>query len=449
MRGMEVSKKQEWDYAIKLFKDACKLSPDQLVFRQQLRQAAKRKFDNNKKGSRMAAFTTVAARAGLKGAKAKKEYFRALECCEDCLSENPWDSGILLDLASICEQLGWMEMAVWSAECALERDVADANVNRSLALLYERHGSFVKAMDAWDRVKKARPADEEADRKLKDLAANATIDRGGYEGAKSFTRAVADKGKTQELLDEAKGGSAETRYAGQVADLEQKIKAKPTELGPYMQLSQIYRKMGKLDQARTIMAKAKDATGGHPDALTELADIDMEHLRVEFSIAEKQASEKPNDADAQRVMQEKARSLNDFERCEYQRRVDRLPTDMGLRADLGIRLAKAGIYDQAIGELQKAKSAPGRKLEATVWLGRCFLAKKNARLAKKSFEEALAAISPGDQKNFLELHYWVGRCCEELSEKTEAMNHYDEVANIEYGYRDVAQRLDRLQESPS
>jgi tetratricopeptide (TPR) repeat protein len=245
LRGVEVCKTQNWDYGIKLLKDACKLAPDQLVYRQQLRQAAKRKFENNKRGSRFAAVTTVGARTGLKGAKAKKEFLRALECCEDCLSENPWDSSVLLDLAAIAESLGWMEMAVWSAESALERDVNDATVNRALAHIYERSGMFTKAMDAWDRVKKANPADEEADKKLKDLAASATIDKGGYEGAKSFTRAVADKAKTQELLDETKGGVSETRHSGQVADLEQKIKAKPTELGPYLQLSQIYRRMGK------------------------------------------------------------------------------------------------------------------------------------------------------------------------------------------------------------
>jgi cytochrome c-type biogenesis protein CcmH/NrfG len=447
VRGVEVCKKQDWDYAIKLFKDACKLAPDQLVYRQQLRQAAKRKFDNNKRGSRFAAVTTVGARAGLHGAKAKKEFLRALECCEDCLSENPWDPGVLLDLAAICEGLGWMEMAIWSAESALERDVADATVNRALAQLYERHGAFTKAMDAWDRVKKAKPADEEADKKLKDLAASATIDRGGYDGAKSFTRAVADKAKTQEMLDEAKGGTSEMRHSGQVAELEQKIKAKPTEIGPYLQLSQIYRRMGKLEQARALMAKARDATGGHPDALTELADIEMEQIRTELAIAEKLLADKPNDAEAQKIAAEKARTLNEFELREFQRRVERLPTDMGLRADLGIRLAKAGLHDQAIGELQKAKAAPGRKVDATIWLGHCFLAKKNARLAERNFEEALAALSPGDQKNFLDLHYWLGRSCEELAKKSDAINHYDEVAAIEYSYRDVAQRLDKLSSS--
>jgi tetratricopeptide (TPR) repeat protein len=444
VRGVEVCKKQDWDYGIKLLKDACKLAPDQLVYRQQLRLAAKNKFGNNKKGSRVAAFTTVGAKTGLKGAKAQKNFFRALECCEDCLAENPWDSGILLELAAVAETLGWKEMAVWSAENALERDVADSTVNRFLAKLYERHGMFTKAMDAWDRVKKANPADEEADKNLKDLAASATIDRGGYEGAKSFTRAVADKAKTQELLDEAKGGSQETRHSGQVAELEQKIKAKPTELGLYLQLSQLLRRMGKLDQARATMVKAKDATGGHPDALTELADIDIEQLKSELAIAEKMLTEKPNDPEAKKLITDKQRLLNEFELREFQRRVERLPSDLGIRADLGIRLARAGVYDQAIVELQKAKTAPGRKQEATIWLGHCFFARKNARLAKRSWEEALAAISSGDQRNFLELHYWLGRACEDLNEKTEAINHYDEVAAIEYGYRDVAPRLDKL-----
>lgn len=444
VRGVEVFKKGDFDYAVKLFKDACKLAPDQLVYRQHLRISAKRKFKDNKRGSRLASITTVGARTGLKAAKAKKEWLRALECCEDCLSENPWDSSLLLDLAAICDELAWKEMAIWSAEEALARDPADPTVNRALAKIYNKHGAFTKAIDCWERVKKACPADEEADRMMKDLAASATIDRGGYEGAQSFTRAVADKTKTQELLDEAKGGTSDMRFGGQITDLEHKIRNKPTEIGPYMQLSQIYRRMGKITEARAVMEKAKDASGGNPDVITELAEIDFDQLKANMAIAEKQAAERPNDAEAQKKAQEAARTLNDFELREFQRRVERLPTDMGLRAELGIRLAKAGLHEQAIPELQKAKNAPGKKLEATIWLGHCFRAKKNARLAKRSFEEALASLSPGDQKNFLDLHYWLGRSCEELSEKSEAIKHFDEVAGIDYAYRDVAERLDKL-----
>jgi tetratricopeptide (TPR) repeat protein len=444
VRGQEVFKKGDFDYAVKLFKDACKLAPEQLVYRQYLRISAKKKFGDNKRGSRLSSITTVGSRTGLKAAKAKKEWLRALECCEDCLSENPWDSSVLLDLAGICDELGWKEITIWCAESALERDPMDPGVNRALARLYNKHGFFTKAIDCWERVKKACPADEEADRMMKDLAASATIDRGGYEGAQSFTRAVADKAKTQELLDEAKGGTSETRFSGQIADLEQKIRAKPTEIGPYMQLSHIHRRLGKLDLAHAIMTKAKDASGGSPDTITELNEIEIDRLKAELAIGEKQAAEKPDDAEAQAKAKEANRTLNDFELREFQRRVERFPTDMGLRADLGIRLARAGRYDEAIPELQKAKNAPGRKQDATVWLGHCFRSKKNPRLAKKSFEEALAGIMPGDQKNFLDLHYCLGCVCEELGETVEAIKHFDEVAGIDYAYRDVARRLDKL-----
>src|SRR5262245_28311232 len=141
-RAQEVFKSGDVGYSIKLLKDACKLAPDQLVYRQYLRGVQKRKFDNNKKGSKVAGFTTMASRTQLKASKAKKDWLRALEHCEDILSENPWDSGVLLDEAAICEELDWMEMAVWVAESALERDPMDASVNRTLAVTYERIGAF-------------------------------------------------------------------------------------------------------------------------------------------------------------------------------------------------------------------------------------------------------------------------------------------------------------------
>jgi len=44
----------------------------------------------------------------------------------------------------------------------------------------------------------------------------------------------------------------------------------------------------------------------------------------------------------------------------------------------------------------------------------------------------------------LDLHYQLGCVCDELGEKTEAIKHFDEVAGIDYAYRDVAARSDKL-----
>jgi tetratricopeptide (TPR) repeat protein len=443
-RANEVLKSKDFKYAVELLKDACKFAPDQPAYRALLRQAAKLRFDNNGKGSMMASVKTMGSRTSLKAAKAKKDWLRALECCEDCLAENPWDSGILLDEAWVFEQLGWIKLAVWCGESALERNKTDATVNRALAQIYERAGAFTKAIDCWERVKKACPADEEADRKMKDLAASATIDKGGYDGAKSFTTAIADKAKTQELAEESKGGTGEGRINAQIAELEQKVQRQPDLVPPYLQLSQLLRRAGKHERAREILQRGKDATGGNADILTEIAEVEIDAKRRDQAIADKLAADNPNDADAAQKAKDAGQTLNQMELHEFQRRCDRNPTDLSLRVDLGIRLARARLFDQAITEMQKARSAPGRKQDALIWLGRCFMEKRNPRLAKKHFEEALQGLSAGDQKTFLELHYLLGRVNEELGDKTAATQHYDEVAAADYGYQDVAQRLDRL-----
>ncbi|MBI3465723.1 MAG: hypothetical protein HY000_22115 [Planctomycetes bacterium] len=450
LRGSEVFKRGDFDYAIKLFKEACKHAPDQLVYRQHLRLTAKKKFDNNKRGSRVAALTTVGARTGLKTAKARKDYYHALECCEDILSENPWDAGVLLEMADIFEHLGHTEIAVWSAEGAMERDPQDPTVNRALAGVYERTGSFLKALNCWERVRKARPGDQEADRKMKDLAANATINRGGYERADSFHQAIADKAKTQGILDERKGGaeSAEMRVNQQVAELQQKIQDQPTEPSNYVQLSHILRRQGKLDDARAIMEKASQATGGHPDAQDVLSEIGMEQLRMDLTIAKKLLAEKPSDPGIQKQVQDLTQRLESFELREYQRRSERNPLDLNLRAELGVRLAKAGLYDQAIVELQKARGCAERRVEILSWIGRSFQAKRNLRMAKRYFEEALGSLNAGDLDNLKELRYVLGRVAEEMGDKDAAIQHYEELAAMDYGFRDVGQRLDALSSTP-
>jgi tetratricopeptide (TPR) repeat protein len=115
-----------------------------------------------------------------------------------------------------------------------------------------------------------------------------------------------------------------------------------------------------------------------------------------------------------------------------------------LKAEIGIRLAKARQYDQAISELQKARGAPGRKSDVLNWIGRSFHAKKNLRMAKRHYEEALDSLSASDQESFKELHYLLGRVCEDMGDKPAATQHYEEVAAVDYGFRDVAKRLDAL-----
>jgi len=73
-----------------------------------------------------------------------------------------------------------------------------------------------------------------------------------------------------------------------------------------------------------------------------------------------------------------------------------------------------------------------------------FEANQALKLADRNYREALKMLEPEDKEHFNALHYRLGRVCEETGDKAAAIQHYEEVAAIDYGFGDVAQRLDAL-----
>src|SRR5262245_19673661 len=98
-RANQVVSSGNYDYAIQLLLNCCKMDPANLIYRQHLRRTEKIKFRNNLRGSRLAFLTTSTTKTRLKAAKASRDYLRVLEHGEDILSRNPWDIGTQMDMA--------------------------------------------------------------------------------------------------------------------------------------------------------------------------------------------------------------------------------------------------------------------------------------------------------------------------------------------------------------
>ena len=67
-KGNEAAHSSNFDYAIQMYQDACKLDPENLIYRQALRGIERRKFNNDpKKVSRMVGVKNkpIRARAGM------------------------------------------------------------------------------------------------------------------------------------------------------------------------------------------------------------------------------------------------------------------------------------------------------------------------------------------------------------------------------------------------
>jgi tetratricopeptide (TPR) repeat protein len=179
-RAKEVLEQGNFEYAIHLLLNACKLDPTNLPYRRALRKATKARHENNPRGRGFGFFTTSKAKAKLKAAKAARDHLKVLEHGEELLAVNPRDAGTHKEMAAAAEALGRLDLAVWLLEHAWHKDVPDVAMSRTLARLYERRGNNDKAIELWEVVRKADPNDLEASRKARDLAAADTIARTRY-----------------------------------------------------------------------------------------------------------------------------------------------------------------------------------------------------------------------------------------------------------------------------
>src|SRR5262249_52320310 len=133
-----------------------------------------------------------------------------------------------------------------------------------------------------------------------------------------------------------------------------------------------------------------------------------------------------------------------YELKEFRRRVALHPDDAELRVQLGTKLQQAGQHNDAIAEFQQARNDPRMKVQALMALAVSFEANGVMKLAERSLLDALKAADPEETATLNALHYRLGRIYETLGETKKAEDHYNEVANNDYTYEDVAQRLMEL-----
>jgi len=454
-RARQAAAASNFDYAINLLQTCCKLDPGNLVYRQMLRKTAKLKYQNNMRGSMFAWLTTARARARLKSAKRSGDYRAVLEHGEAVLAKNPWNVSTQLDMGEAAERLGLVPTAVWLLEHARLKDPKDMKVNRLLARLYERVGNFKSAIALWDLVVKANPLDEEAGRKSKDLAATQTIVQGQYESKAAAATAPPAKAETDKELPvlSRSGSHAHVGTADPAAKQEEALRAKiaedPSLPNPYLRLADLLIRHEKPDQARKVLLEGRAAAGAHFDIEMALANLDIEPFRENLRLAEERLAKEPHNTDLRAVRDKIAKEINSRELDICRKRADRYPTDGGARLELGVRLARAGIFDEAIAELQQVRRDPKHRVRALVHLGHCFKAKRNAALAKRNFSEAMEALGAGEDELRKELLYELALLAAGEKDWEAAVQLGNELANQDFAYRNIGKLLEQWEAARS
>jgi tetratricopeptide (TPR) repeat protein len=470
-RANQVIATGHYDYGIRLLLSCCKLDPANLIYRQALRRTEKAKFGNNLRGSWHARWTTWGGKARVKASLGARDYLGVLEHGEKVLTRNPWDVRVQMDMAAAADSLGLLDVAVWCLEQARQKTARDTSLNRALARLYEKRGNFAQAMALWQIIQADNPADLEGQHKIKDLAAHDTIARGRYDPAQPGGGIAADgsglrrgqpapaatpvpdtgpptvgaRAPSDPAVKGTTGSSADHRVAREVALIRTRLEADNTNVNAYLQLAAVYRRVNLLDKARAVLNEGLEPTANSFELALELSDLDIEPFRQNLLITEEKLRDTPDDEELRRIRLRLRKEVNTRELEYYRTKAERFPTELGLRFEVGVRLLRAGQYDEAIQMLQASRSDPRVRWQSMLWLGHCFKARNNWRLAQRNFEEALQTLPVGETAARKDLLFLLAQGFADEGDLARAIDMGHELANLDFSYRDIGRLLDDWQ----
>ena len=440
--------KQDFDYANKLFTQCVVEDPGNLVYLQSFLTNLQKKYGDNRKGSRLAGLKIKSKRSLLNKAAGKGEWETALQAACAALSLNPWDLSTLSALATAYEQLQSDECELYCLRCALHADPKSIEVNRQAGLTLQRMGQFDQAIACWQRVQQLLPQDEQARASIAHLSVEKTIDEGGYDstlltdsqdGSPRPALSVAQFSKNADPVDDR---PPEIRLQAAVAD-------DPTVVENYVRLADLYLHEQRFDEAEQLLGQGASACGsGNLQIRSRLEDVQLRRVAHQLAIAEQRCEQNPSE-DAKQLAQRFRVQANQVELETYAARAERDPSNQRLKYELGLRLKRAGKVKEAISALQGARTDSRQGVDVLVELGECFQHIEQYKLALSHYEQAVETLAKtelrGTESNiYHKALYRAGVLATGMLEIDRAERHLSTLAALDFGYRDVADRLDKI-----
>ncbi len=444
------AEKADYDYAHDLFAQCLVEDPANLIYLQHFLGNLAQKYGNSKKGVRFSGLKSKGSRMTLNKAAGKGQWKEAFTAACDALKSNPWETSTLLDVAEAYQQIGSDECQLFVMKWALDAAPKDLTVNRQAAEALTRLGQFDQAISCWRRVEQAKPGDEEAGKAISKLSVERTIQKGGYneellKGAVTDSKELEDSVRDRVTQGRPEAAAAKSRAeSAQEKALLTAIEAKPADLEKYLELADVFTSQNRLREAVDILGRALAASGGGDLRIRErLEDASLRRAQHQVAVAQRRADQDKTE-EAIELARRMTAQANQAELEVYAARAGRNPGNSLLQYELGLRCKKAGKFKEAIQAFQAARDESRQKAMVQLHLGESFQYIKQFKLALSSYEAAVQAADTSQPDTKKLALYRAGVLAAEMNDREKAEKYLTQLAAVDFGYRDVAERLDKL-----
>jgi tetratricopeptide (TPR) repeat protein len=380
---------------------------------------------------------------GFKPSSKKEPAEQIADMEENVFRKDPFNLNANEQLYEIAMKMHFPELAAFALETIRAGHPENTKHMHKLAQHYMAHEQPELASEVYRLIVKANPRDMEAMKGEKDAAARTSILRQGW-GGDNFRNAMKDGGEAAKLEMLSRQGMTQEQMEQFLAETIEQYNADQTDIMIVKRMSDLYEKLGQIENALMFYDYALTLNPGDV-ALQRKVEIirdKVQDQQIEDFEREIEANPDAPDIEEKRAqVAEIRRQRSSVVINEAKGRVDRNPTDKALRYELGQAYFNAGMFTEAIPELQQAKSNPNMRIKAILLLGRCFERKNMNDLAKTSLLEASKELLIMDAIK-KEVLYELANVLEKMGDKAGSLDALKEIYNADYGYKDVAKRVE-------
>lgn len=294
---------------------------------------------------------------------------------------HPLDSVASVRAADGASRLGLAEITYWIGERALNVIAKDPRGGKNLYLnlvrIFGRVHAFDLAVRAGEAACRMDPTDGKLAAEVRNLAAQATMSRGGYDKtgqAGGFRANVRDADKQRMLEEQERIVKTDETVDRLLKAAEEDYQKRPDDVHATTVYIKRLLERGRPEdekRARIVAKEAFEKTKQFRFRQTE-GDILLRWAQRKLQQYKDAAEANPQDANAQAQFRQATAQFLKMEIDELKARVEAYPTDLMLKYELGKRLFDLERYDDAIGMFQEAKSDAKIRVPALHFLAQSF-----------------------------------------------------------------------------
>lgn len=356
-------------------------------------------------------------------------------------------------------RLGLIEPGVWIGVRAMATSLKEKKPSKERVLkcaeFFQKIGAHNHAVNAAENALKIDPTNGEIAQYVRQLAAQATMSRGGYEQAGKeggFRQNIRDATKQRQLDESERIVKTEETKDRLIVAAEADLAQRPGDAPTMDRLAKILLERGRPadeERAYDLYTQAYEQTKAFRWR-EQAGVIRMRQARRKVVDLRRMLEQAPGNEMLTRMMSQAEREQFELEASEYGLQVEAYPTDLTRKFELGKRCFALEQYDKAIEMFQEAQHDPKNRAASMSLLGQAFLKigwndeGVGALRAALEVKDLLPEVS-------LEIRYWLlralqakGEADRDLDAATEADKLAASIALQSIGFMDIRQRRDEI-----